>query len=166
MSYFVVHREHLHVLRRNRRHRELLPNAQYRQVRFVHRKHVLEQRRMSCMACRVLQFSVRVDVSIQRAKPCLRNKGLHVLRRNWRDRELLPNARYRQVRVMHRKQVLERRRMPRLARVLQFSVRVDVSIQHAQPCLFDKSLHVLQRNWRYRYRVPNAQYRPVRVVRR
>ena len=124
----------VHMLRRNGRHGELLPDAQYRQVRVVHRKQVLEQWRMPsvdhvlefsvriyisnyhaepCLFSvdHVLEFSVRIYISDYHAQPCLFDESLHVLRRNGRHRELLPDAQYRQVRVVHRKQVLEQRRM-------------------------------------------------------
>ena len=113
---------------------------------------------------------------------------MHVLWRNWRRGDRLPNAQRRQVRVVHRKQVLEQRRMPSVDHVLEFSVRIYVSDYHAepclfsvdhvhelsvriyisnyhaQPCLFDKSLHVLWRNWRHGNCMRNAQYRQVCVL--
>ena len=130
----------LHVLQRNRRRGDRLPNAQYRQVRVVHRKQVLDQRRVPSVD-HVLRCAVRVDVSDQHAKPCLRNKGLHVLRRNWRHRDRLPNAQYRQVCVVRRRLLTERWR-----------------------CVHFEYMHVLRRNWRDGNSVPNAQYRALRVV--
>ena len=138
---------------------------QQRQVRVMQPRVLLEQRRVPSVD-RVLQFSVRVDVSDQHTQPCLYDKSMHVLRRNGCHQELLPHAQYRQVRVVHWKQVLEQRSMPSVDHVLEFSVPIYVSDYHAQPCLFAKSLHVLRRNARHRKLLPNAQYRQVRVVHR
>ena len=67
----------------------------------------------------VLELSVRIYISDYHAQPRLFDESLHVLRRNGRHRELLPNAQYRQMRVVQRKQILEQRRMPRLEHVLR-----------------------------------------------
>ena len=48
----------------------------------------------------VLEFSVRIYVSDYHAQPCVFDKSLHVLWRNWRHGELLPDAQYPQVRIM------------------------------------------------------------------
>ena len=133
------------------------------QVRVMHRKQVLEQRRMPRLA-RVLKCTVRIYISEYHAQPRLFDENLHVLRGNGRHRELLPNAQYRQMRVVHRKQVLAQRRMPSVDHVLEFSVRIYVSDYHAQPCLFDKSLHVLWRNSRHGELLPDAQYPQVRIM--
>ena len=87
-----------------------------------------------------------------------------MLRRNGRHGELLPDGQYRQVRVVHRKQVLEQWRMPSVDHVLEFSVRIYVSDYHTQPRLFDKSLHVLWRNSRHGELLPDAQYPQVRIM--
>ena len=100
----------------------------------------------------------------------------------------MPSARCRQVRVVHRKHVLEQRRVRGVDHVLEFSVRIYVSDYHAEPCLFsvdhvlefsvriyvsdyhaepwlfDKSLHVLWRNSRHGELLPDAQYPQVRIM--
>jgi Ni/Co efflux regulator RcnB len=144
-----------------------VPNAQYRQVRFVHRKQVLEQRRMPRLAC-MLRCSVRVDLSNQHAQPCLFDKSLHVLRRNGRHRELLPNAQYRQVHFVHRKHVLEQRQqVPCLARrVLGRGWRVPVYFaeHYSKPCLFDENVHVQRRHWRHGHILPQSWRRDLYFV--
>jgi hypothetical protein len=136
----------------------------------------------------VVEVSRGVVVTVSLGVWCVPVKCVHLLRRNWRHGELLPDAQYRQVRVVLRKQVLEQRRMPSVDHVLEFSVRIYISNYHAepclfsvdhvlefsvriyisdyhaQPCLFDKRLHVLRRNWRHGELLPDAQYPQVRVM--
>ena len=152
-------------------------------MRVVHRKQVLAQRRMPsvdhvlefsvpiyvsdyhaepCLfsVVHVLELSVRIYISEYHAQPRLFDENLHVLRGNGRHRELLPNARYRQVYFVHRKHVLEQRQqVPCLARrMLGRGRRVPVYFaeHYSKPCLFDENVHVQRRHWRHGHILPQS----------
>ena len=117
------------------------------QVRVMHRKQILEQRRMPRLA-RVLKCTVPIYISDYHAQPRLFSID-HVLELSVRINVSDYHAEPCLFSVDH---------------VHELSVRIYISNYHAQPCLFDKSLHVLWRNWRHRERLRNAQYRQVCVL--